>query len=80
MKSYSNIHSRIEPVAIDVTKNQVFINKNIHTFSTEEFDGYEYDVEVYDKDEYLALLIQNQTDVESLKEELEATKILLGVE
>ena len=34
----------------------------------------------YDKNEYFALLSQNQQNIEALQEELQAAKILLGVE
>lgn len=76
-----NIHSSTEPSQIEITTNAVYITENIHTY-TELIDnytieGYEYDLLVYTLPEYIELLTQKNT---LLEEELQATKILLGVE
>lgn len=80
MKSYTKIHSQTQPAPIEITPAQVFINKNIIPYQFNEIQGYEYDVDIYDKDEYILILVQNQQDIAALREELEAAKILLGVE
>ena len=41
---------------------------------------FSYTLTEYDKDEYLDLLFKQQANITSLQEELEAAKILLGVE
>lgn len=81
MKVYNNVHSDNEPQLIQITSAAVFIASNIHPYE-EIIDehissGYEYNLTQYDKDEYLLFLAQQNNE---LKDELQATKILLGVE
>lgn len=81
MKEYNKIHSTARPQDIEMTANMVYIAKNITPYE-EEVDGYtltgfEYDCTEYTKDEYL--ILQNQK-IASLAEELQAAKILLGVD
>lgn len=80
MKTYAGVHSQNRPQPIEITKTQVFVNKNINEYVRDGFTGYEYDIEIYDKDEYILVLATNQEDIAALREELEAAKILLGVE
>lgn len=80
MKQYYNVHCQNQPQAIEITDTLVFVNKNIIPYTRDNIQGYEYDVDVYDKNEYIMQLVQNQQDISALKEELEAAKILLGVE
>lgn len=80
MKNYKKVHCKNNPKPIEITSTQVFVNKNIVSYAIEDFEGFEYDVDVYDKDEYIMLLAQNQQDIAALREELEAAKIILGVE
>ena len=81
MIKYENVHSSAAPLEIEITPSAVYITDNIHTY-TETIDeyiieGYEYDILEYTKDEYMLLLAQKNI---ALEEELQATKILLGVE
>lgn len=80
MLNYSKIHSQTRPKDIEITNNKVFIATNIEEYSNEEISGFEYDYTVYDKDEYIMILAKNQEDIITLREELEAAKIILGVE
>lgn len=84
MKTYNSIYSVIEPPKIDITATKVFLATNIQEIEREVEDTiehcYQYTLTEYDKDEYLAILSQNQQDIEALQEELRAAKILLGVE
>lgn len=80
MLNYSKIHSQTRPKDIEITNNKVFIATNIEEYSNEEISGFEYDYIVYDKDEYIMILAKNQEDIITLREELEAAKIILGVE
>lgn len=81
MIKYENIHSTNAPQLIEVTPNYVYVAENIHTYSEtiedQLINGYEYDYLTYTKDEYMLLLIEKNNE---LAEELQATKILLGVE
>lgn len=84
MKTYNFTYSTIEPPKIDITATKVFLATNIQEIEREVEDTiehcYQYTLIEYDKDEYLAILSQNQQDIEALQEELRAAKILLGVE
>lgn len=79
MTSYSRVHCQEKPKSIEITNSRVFINKNIVPYTNDNFSGYEFDVDIYDKDEYIVLLAESQEDLAALREELEAAKILLGV-
>lgn len=81
MISYKNVRSNDKPQDIEITETQVFLAKNIEEYSEiiedHEVSGYKYDYFIYTKDEFL---LESASQIENLKEELEATKILLGVE
>ena len=81
MKTYSKLRSSVRPPNIEITANSVILASNITPYE-EIIDGYtlsgfEYQGTEYTKDEYL--LYQNE-QIASLAQELEAAKILLGVE
>lgn len=84
MKIYDPTYAYIEPPKIDITNTKVFIADNIQEIEREIENDivhcYQYTLTEYDKDEYLAILSQNQQDIAALQEELRAAKILLGVE
>ena len=85
MKQFINVYSSIEPTPVEITATKVFVASDIHAVTRtndrdEQVNCYTYTVTEYDKDEYLALLSQNQQDIAALQEELRAAKILLGVE
>ena len=70
-----------KPQEIKITNSSVFIASNIQPYE-EVIDehyatGFEYDLIQYSKDEYLLLLAKQNSE---LVDELQATKILLGVE
>ena len=75
------VRSAIEPQEITVTATSVLVAKNVtpyeETMGDKTISGYEYDCEIYSKDEYL---IHQQQQIASLAEELAAAKILLGVD
>lgn len=81
MKNYIKMHSAVRPQDIEITATTVFIAKNIVPYEEEvdgrTLQGYEYDCVEYTKDEYLIL---QDSKIQSLQEELEAAKILLGVD
>ena len=84
MKIYENTYSMNRPKEIETTSTKVFIASNIEeaTMEIEEktMNCFSYTLTEYDKDEYLDLLFKQQANITSLQEELEAAKILLGVE
>ncbi len=75
------VRSAIEPQEIEITADSVFIASNVTPFE-EIIDGhtrsgYEYDCTQYSKDEYL---IHQAETIASLAQQLQAAKILLGVD
>lgn len=84
MKIYENTYSMNKPPEIETTATKVFVTSNIEevTIEIEEtnVDCFSYTLVEYDKDEYLDKLFKQQTDIAALQEELQAAKILLGVE
>lgn len=78
MKVYSPVYSLTRPQELELTETKVFVASDIQQIVREHDDMqeqcYSYTLTEYDKDEYI------QTAVYSLQEELQATKILLGVE
>lgn len=81
---YQGVKASTAPQEIEITDKKVFIASNIQQYSEDFVDytvnGYIFDYAIYDKDEYILKMAQNQSDINALREELEATKILLGVE
>ena len=84
MKIYEHTYSMNRPQEIETTSTKVFVASNIEevTLEVEEkaINCFSYTLAEYDKDEYLDLLFKQQTDIAALQEELQAAKILLGVE
>lgn len=74
MKNYGKVHSLTKPEAIEITDTKVLIAENIQevvlNYDNHTLNSFEYDYKEYDKNEYLL----------QLAEELQAAKILLGVE
>lgn len=75
------VRSVIEPQEIEITADSVLVASNItpyeEVFDGHTISGYEYDCTQYSKDEYL---IHQAETIASLAQELEAAKILLGVD
>ena len=84
MKIYEHTYSMNRPPEIETTATKVFVTSNVEevTIEIEEtnVDCFSYTLVEYDKDEYLDKLFKQQTDIAALQEELQAAKILLGVE
>ena len=81
MINHGKVYSSTRPQEIEITGGGVFLATNIHEYQTTidgyEISGYEYDCVEYSKDEFL---LQQNTEMMQLKQELEAAKILLGVD
>lgn len=56
MINHGKVQSTVKPQAIEIDDNSVWINENVQEVKTEEFEGYEYDLTQYTKDEYIQLL------------------------
>lgn len=85
MINYGKIRGSSRPQEIEITPTSVFIATNIQEYEKVLDDynihEYEYDYLCYDKDEYITVMtINNKHAIEELSEELNAAKILLGVE
>ena len=86
MKTIQRIKQKIEPSAITFTENEVILASNISQYTdildeNTSISGYIYDAAVYTKDEYIQkITLDNAATISQLQDELEATKIILGVE
>ncbi len=84
MKIYEHTYSMNRPQEIETTSTKVFVASNIEEVTLEVEEKaktcFSYTLTEYDKDEYLDILFKQQTDITALQEELQAAKILLGVE
>lgn len=84
MINYGKVKSSIRPQEIEITTDKVFVASNIEEYEdnidNRIVNGYQYDCICYSKDEYILLMAQNNANIAALREELEAAKILLGVE
>ena len=84
MKIYEETYAMTRPPEIETTATKVFVASNIEEVTLEieekEVQCFSYTLIEYDKDEYLDILFKQQTDIAALQEELQAAKILLGVE
>ena len=81
MKDYGTIKGKVAPQAIEITPTSVLVASNVEPY-TEVLDdrtvsGYKYHYVAYTKDEFL---LQQNTILTALQEELAAAKILLGVD
>lgn len=81
MKVYEHLHSVTRPQDVEITAHAVFVASDITPYE-EQLDGrtmsgYVYNCTEYTKDEYLLL---QSTHIAALQEELDAAKILLGVD
>lgn len=81
MINYGTQYSTTQPQDIEITSDAVYIASDIEAYSKEIeghiMNGYQYNYKKYTLAEYLAL--QNAT-IASLQEQLQAAKILLGVD
>lgn len=81
MKNHGKVRSTVRPQEIEITDKAVFIASNITPYTEViddyEISGFEYLCTEYTKDEYL---IRQAEQLTSLQQELQAAKILLGVE
>jgi len=85
MINYGIVRSTEMPQETEITSNYVFVASNIQPYELLSEDkiisGYEYNYIAYTKNEYIQLIItENAKTVNGLEEELNALKILLGVE
>lgn len=84
MKIYEPTYSVNKPPEIETTSTKVFVSTDVKETLIEIEENtvncFCYTLVEYDKDEYLDILFKQQTDIAALQEELQAAKILLGVE
>jgi len=67
MKDYGRVRSTVRPKPIEIDSYHVYVNSNIMEIITDDFNGYEYDMIQYEKDEYIKLMAeQNETFLETL--------------
>lgn len=80
MTDFGKTRSTLKPEELEITESLVFIASNIQTIKEDGtdgnpgFEGYEYDLKSYDKDEYIK--IQAETNA-SLTEQMIQTQLAL---
>ncbi len=71
MKNHGTVRSCVQPKAVEIDDFSVWVASNIKPVTeagTDEqsgFSGYEYDLIQYDKDEYIKLLDNKNTSLET---------------
>ena len=85
MFNYGRIRSSVRPQEVEITSDAVYVAFNIEkitsTFDEKEIEEYEYNYIRYSKDEYIIKVQNDNTNkIAQLSEELQAAKIILGVE
>ena len=84
MKKIAKVHSDTCPPEIKVMEGYVFVASNItqytETIDDKQITGYQYSYAIYTKDQYITLIAQQTKAIEQLQDELQAAKILLGVD
>ena len=77
MKDYGKTRSTVEPEPLKVDEFSVWIHSNIVTVTEsdgeEEFNGFEYDMVQYEKDEYIQGMAEQNKDMN------EMLNLILGV-
>ena len=56
MKNYGRVRSTVRPKPIEIDSYHVYVNSNIMEIITDDFNGYEYNMIQYEKDEYISKL------------------------
>lgn len=78
MKEYGKVRSTVQPEPKVIDEFSVWVAENITPVSEpgvddqEGFEGYEYDLTQYDKDEYIKMMDEKNA---ALEEELTATQM-----
>ena len=84
MKRITNVRSNGIPDTVQIMNNSVIIASNIHEYNEERdgivMSGYEYDCDIYTKDQYIILMAGQTQRIAELEDQLAAAKILLGVD
>lgn len=76
-------YSNTPPLAIEITDQKVYVASNIEPYEIEQgeeisISGYKFNLTEYTKDEYIILMAAKAEEIDTIKDELEAAKILLG--
>ena len=58
------VRSKKEPENLKIDNTFVYVSKNVQPFNDESNEGFEYDLEVYDKNEYLALISEENKNLQ----------------
>jgi len=69
MKDFGKVRSTVSPEPLIVDEKSVWINSNIkpveETVGEETFNGFEYDMIQYEKDEYIKIMSEKNSSLES---------------
>lgn len=64
MITKENVRSTIKPNEIEILETKVFVAENIREVSEEDFEGFEFNLKEYEKDEYINTLAEKNKDLE----------------
>ena len=64
MIARKGVRSKKEPKSLKIDNAFVYISKNVQSFNDESNEGFEYDLEVYDKNEYLVLISEENKNLQ----------------
>ncbi|MEO1815238.1 MAG: hypothetical protein ABGU93_06595 [Acetobacterium sp.] len=65
MKEFKNTRSTVNPEALVVDESSVWVCENIVEIAEDEFQGFEYDLIQYGKDEYIQLIAEKNIQLEA---------------
>lgn len=69
MKDYGKTKSTIQPEKVVMDDNSVWVHSNIEpiveTIGESTFDGYQYDTVQYDKNEYILMISEKNSQLEA---------------
>jgi len=79
MKDYGKVKSTVCPEAIVIDDNSVWVHSNIQEVhetmgEDQSFDGYEFDMVQYDKDEYILMMSEKN---DALEKQIDDTQMAL---
>lgn len=71
MINYGKQRSTVKPEELELTETKAFVSSNVKEVNEPEtdgppgFTGYEFDLIEYDKDEYIKIQVEKNTDLEN---------------
>lgn len=78
MINYGKVRSAVKPAPIEIDEYSVWVNTDIFAVEDGDFSGYEYNMQRYDKNEYI---LQQNSDIDDIMSAIcELAEIVAGGE